>query len=209
MKIGVCVSHAQEDIRKAFQNVKELGLDNCQLLSWNPALWTDEQADLIKDALKETGVEITAFWCGWTGPQAWNFYDGQETLGLVPTAYRFHREMCIRDRFRSNYSPHSAESIHIKGHIINFAVIICYRSIYIIVKVCKPIYILPHLAVACVENVRAVFMDVYALNLFSINITANMSSSFQNKAAFSRRFSSLRKYCAEQPAADYNKIIHF
>ncbi len=91
MKIGVCVSHAQEDIRKAFQNVKELGLDNCQLLSWNPALWTDEQADLIKDALKETGVEITAFWCGWTGPQAWNFYDGQETLGLVPTAYRFHR----------------------------------------------------------------------------------------------------------------------
>lgn len=91
MKIGVCVSHAQEDIFQAFKNVKDLGLDNCQLLSWNPSLWTDEQADLIKDALKKTGVQITAFWCGWTGPQTWNFYDGQETLGLVPPSYRFHR----------------------------------------------------------------------------------------------------------------------
>lgn len=91
MKIGVCVSHTETGMLEAFKNVRNLGMDNCQLLCWNPALMTDEQAEIIKSAQKETGVEITAFWCGWTGPSAWNFYEGQETLGLVPPSYRFHR----------------------------------------------------------------------------------------------------------------------
>lgn len=38
--------------------------------------------------LKENGITVSAFWCGWTGPSVWDFYDGQLTLGLVPTEYR-------------------------------------------------------------------------------------------------------------------------
>ena len=42
-------------------------------------------------AAEKYHITITAFWCGWTGPVVWNFYEGQETLGLVPTAYRHQR----------------------------------------------------------------------------------------------------------------------
>ncbi|MBR5278805.1 MAG: sugar phosphate isomerase/epimerase [Clostridia bacterium] len=89
MKIGVCVSFTEiEKIPEQFRVLREQGFDNCQMLSWNPATWTDDNAQKILDYQKEYGVEISAFWCGWEGPQVWNFYEGQETLGLVPVQYR-------------------------------------------------------------------------------------------------------------------------
>ncbi len=89
MKIGVCVNFTEiEKIPEQFRVLREQGFDNCQMLSWVPATWTDENAQKILDYQKEYGVEISAFWCGWEGPQVWNFYEGQETLGLVPVQYR-------------------------------------------------------------------------------------------------------------------------
>jgi len=89
MKIGVCVNFTEiEKIPEQFRVLREQGFDNCQMLSWVPATWTDENAQKILDYQKEYGVEISAFWCGWEGPQVWNFYEGQSTLGLVPVEYR-------------------------------------------------------------------------------------------------------------------------
>lgn len=89
MKIGVCVNFTDiNEIPSKFKVLREQGFDNCQLLSWVPASWTDENARLIKEYQAEYGVEISAFWCGWEGPQVWNFYEGHETLGLVPLQYR-------------------------------------------------------------------------------------------------------------------------
>ena len=38
---------------------------------------------------------MTAFWCGWEGRRVWDFYEGQLTLGLVPTDYRVERMKMI------------------------------------------------------------------------------------------------------------------
>lgn len=43
---------------------------------------------IVNDYLKEYGVEVSAFWCGWEGPATWNFTEGPKTLGLVPEEYR-------------------------------------------------------------------------------------------------------------------------
>lgn len=89
MKLGtMIIFNEQINFEEKFNSVKELGLPSCQLTSWNPSLWTDENVRSICDASKKTGVEISAFWCGWTGPVVWDFYDGQITLGLVPAEYR-------------------------------------------------------------------------------------------------------------------------
>ena len=89
MKLGtMIIFNEQVDIEGKFDSVKELGLSSCQITSWNPSLWTDENVRSICNASKKTGVEISAFWCGWTGPVVWDFYDGQITLGLVPAEYR-------------------------------------------------------------------------------------------------------------------------
>lgn len=89
MKIGTCVIFdGVEGIEKKFETLRENGFDNCQLHSWNPAVWTDENVELIKGLLDKYGIVVSAFWCGWEGPVVWDFYDGQITLGLVPPQFR-------------------------------------------------------------------------------------------------------------------------
>ena len=89
MKIGVCVIYRSMDEMEAkFRSLIDQGFDNCQLVWWNTTAWTDENADVINELVKKYGLTISAFWCGWDGPKAWNFYEGQKTLGLVPPEYR-------------------------------------------------------------------------------------------------------------------------
>lgn len=92
MKIGVCVNFDEiGGMSKKFKDLKSEGFDNCQLISWKPELWSDDNLEIIKKLIKENGITISAFWCGWEGPCVWNFYDGQITLGLVPPEYRTMR----------------------------------------------------------------------------------------------------------------------
>lgn len=97
MKIGNMIHFAErEKLEKYFEQLVFFGFDNCQLGSWNPKDWTDENAEMVKELCEKYGVTISAFWCGWSGPVVWDFYDGQLTLGLVPPEYRAMRvkELC-------------------------------------------------------------------------------------------------------------------
>lgn len=95
MKIGTCVIMWDINcVDSKFGFLRDNGIDSCQLVSWNPDLWTDENAETIKGFAEKHGITISAFWNGWRGPAAWNFYEGQTTLGLVPPEYR---EMRIED----------------------------------------------------------------------------------------------------------------
>lgn len=97
MKIGTCiVLKEMETLEESFKKLNEHGFTTCQFLSWNPKHWTDENAETINGYVKKYNVEITAFWCGWTGPCYWTLYEGQISLGLVPPEYRQHRvlELC-------------------------------------------------------------------------------------------------------------------
>ena len=95
LKTGICVHfNSVDEMSKKFNDMLSEGFDNCQLISWVPALWTDENAAILKKMIDETGVTVSAFWCGWEGPCVWNFYEGYTTLGLVPPEYR---EMRIKN----------------------------------------------------------------------------------------------------------------
>lgn len=88
-KIGTCVYfNSVEEMEGKFAVLRENGFETCQLLGWKPELWTEENAAQLKALLERYGVVPSAFWCGWTGPKVWDFYDGQLTLGLVPPEYR-------------------------------------------------------------------------------------------------------------------------
>ncbi len=92
MKIGVCVS--LDDINsmsKKFDGMLSEGFSCCQLISWKPELWNKNNSAILSDLIKAKGITVSAFWCGWGGPAVWDFYDGQITLGLVPTEYRAER----------------------------------------------------------------------------------------------------------------------
>lgn len=92
MEIGVVVRFdAKEALEEQFANLQKYGFASCQLCSWVPEVWTDENAAYILSLTEKYGVRINSFWCGWEGPRVWNFYDGHLTLGLVPVEYRVMR----------------------------------------------------------------------------------------------------------------------
>ncbi|MBO5252586.1 MAG: sugar phosphate isomerase/epimerase [Clostridia bacterium] len=89
MKIGTCVGfNSMETIEEKLVTLKENGFDSCQLVCWEPSVWTKENAVALKALLEKYGVTVSAFWCGWDGPRVWNFVDGPLTLGLLPVEYR-------------------------------------------------------------------------------------------------------------------------
>lgn len=92
MKIGCMITLRKSmDLDAAFEKAASLDLNACQLSCYDIELHTVENAQKVRDASEKYGIEVTALWAGWSGPQEWNFYGGPETLGLVPKAYRFIR----------------------------------------------------------------------------------------------------------------------
>lgn len=92
MKIGICVQFKDiNEMSKKFSDLKSEGFDNCQLICWDPSLFTKENAETLNGLIREYGITISAFWCGWEGPCVWNFYDGPKTIGLVPIEYSEQR----------------------------------------------------------------------------------------------------------------------
>ncbi len=97
MNVGIILRHSSGDLRQTFENAARNGFHHGQLVSWDPALWTDEMAELVSQLRREFDIELTAFWCGWSGPKIWNFTQGPETLGVVPVAYRAQRVQNLID----------------------------------------------------------------------------------------------------------------
>ena len=91
MKLGVMVRFVDENIESKLRQVSEFGFESCQLDCWHRELMTPENAEKIREYCKKYSVNISTFWCGWSGPAVWDFYEGPLTLGIVPAEYRFER----------------------------------------------------------------------------------------------------------------------
>lgn len=93
MKIGVLIELFEDtDIDAKFAELRLMGMESCQLVCWNRRILHDDSAaEAVNRAVEKHGVKISAFWCGWEGRKVWDFYEGQLTLGLVPSDYRVER----------------------------------------------------------------------------------------------------------------------
>ena len=65
MKVGVLVQFTSKtDIEAKFTELKELGVDSCQLVCWDrPTLHDDVMVEKINKAIEKFGIHVTAFWC--------------------------------------------------------------------------------------------------------------------------------------------------
>lgn len=89
IKVGVLVE--LENIRENLERARGHGFECAQICSWDIDSFTNELAQQVKSAIRDTGVAVKTFWCGWPGPTVWNLTEGPLTLGLVPEAYRQKR----------------------------------------------------------------------------------------------------------------------
>ncbi len=89
MKIGVLITLSE--VMEKIPLAAEMGIHSCQVCGWNPGMYNEETAAKILGLLGKYDMEISTYWGGWSGPQAWNFTEGPVTLGLLPPAYRYRR----------------------------------------------------------------------------------------------------------------------
>ncbi len=85
------VMDVNTDILHEMQKIKSMQLDTCQLSIWDTAVYTKENAEKVLAASKETGIQVSTVWAGWSKPAEWDLINGPLTLGLVPAAYRYSR----------------------------------------------------------------------------------------------------------------------
>ncbi len=94
LRLGVIVGFRAE-AEAELQKVAHFGLPTCQLTTWAPDTYGDMNADRVRRARANTGVEITSLWTGYPGPAAWDFVDGPATIGFVPPEYRERRVQAL------------------------------------------------------------------------------------------------------------------
>ena len=90
ISLGVLVNLTDEP-ETLFTTVRDFGLSSCQLVSWQPMAISEGLIARARIASEDAGVRISLFWCGYSGPCAWNYIDGPATIGLVPPSTRAMR----------------------------------------------------------------------------------------------------------------------
>ncbi len=75
-------------MEKKFAQLREHNFDSCQLVSWNPAAWTDENASLLKNTFGTISDHRFRILVRLERTCGMELYDGPLTLGLVPVEYR-------------------------------------------------------------------------------------------------------------------------
>ena len=94
LDIGVIVS-LESLLNNGIREIRELGLDTCQVNAWNPDILTEENVHKLKEIAADD-IKIPSIWVGWPGPKVWDFIDGPSTLGLVPKEFRYVRMEALK-----------------------------------------------------------------------------------------------------------------
>ena len=91
MRVGLLVDINRNNYKDNIRHAKSLGFDCGQLAIWDMGFYTDEYAKELKAFLEAEKFEVSALWCGWTGPVIWGYPHMYTSLGLVPDYMRQKR----------------------------------------------------------------------------------------------------------------------
>jgi L-ribulose-5-phosphate 3-epimerase len=84
MRLGV-VTGLAKDPDAAIKRVHDLGFPTCQV---GVGAMDDDAVAQLRAAVAKYGVEVTSAIAGGPGPEVYDFYQGPETIGLVPRKTR-------------------------------------------------------------------------------------------------------------------------
>lgn len=90
LSLGMMVYLGPEP-EKEFAAVRQIGLASCQLVNWTPLQVSPALIERTRAAAADAGVDITLFWCGYSGTVVWDYRQGPATIGLVPANTRAQR----------------------------------------------------------------------------------------------------------------------
>lgn len=129
------------------------------------------------------------------------------------TCHSFACKFSLRFNFsyrfsRSDYTPHLIERVHVERQIIKLAFEISQRAIRIPIELDKRIDEVPYRFIVGVEYMRAVFMDIYIMNILTVNIPAKMRTLVYDKTFFPMSSCEISECRSKKSRSDYQIIIH-
>ncbi len=107
MKIGTLLKIKDIScVRESFTKLCDMGFNSCQLV-YKPAVYTEEDAKLIRSVADEYNVDISSQFCGYNdNDTVWDNYYGYMNAGLGVDAYR---------KSRLDYLKSAAQFAHTVG----------------------------------------------------------------------------------------------
>jgi sugar phosphate isomerase/epimerase len=87
MRLGLIIGMGKNP-EAALQKVHDLEIPTCQVSTED---LSDAMLAGIRDAVQKFNLEVTALNTSGPGPQKYDFYEGPQTIGLVPRQYRAQR----------------------------------------------------------------------------------------------------------------------
>jgi L-ribulose-5-phosphate 3-epimerase len=87
MRLGLIVG-VERDPDRALRKVHDLGIPTCQVSTED---YSDAMLSNLKKAIEKYGLEVTALNSSGPGPHVYDYYQGPETIGIVPRQYRRQR----------------------------------------------------------------------------------------------------------------------
>ena len=109
--------------------------------------------------------------------------------------------------FRSLYSPHLTERVHIERKVVKLISVFCNGSIDEVVELGKPVYIVPDLFIGGMEDMCSVLVHVYAVFFGGVDISRYVFPFVDNETFLSFGRSFMSEHCAKESGTDYQIII--
>ena len=85
--------------------------------------------------------------------------------------------VCRRDDAR----PHLGEGVHVEGHVVHAAVEVGYRRVDVVVEFSKAVDIVPDVLHGGVEDVRAVAVDLDALDVLGVDVAGDVVAAVDDQ----------------------------
>ena len=111
---------------------------------------------------------------------------------------------------RGDDAPHLGEGVHIKGQVVQFALIVGHRGVGVAVEGGKAVDVVPHLFIVGMEDVRTVAVDGDTLHILCVDVAGDVAALIDDQALFAGGGGLVGKDGAEQTGTDDQIIIlHF
>ncbi|XCB29838.1 hypothetical protein RQN30_11895 [Arcanobacterium hippocoleae] len=110
---------------------------------------------------------------------------------------------------RSFHTPKLIVGVHVEWHVQQFAVIVCHRGVYKVVKFAELVHIIPDFFVAGAENMRSVLVHVNVGYFLGVAVTADMVAPFDYEYGLAELCCFECDYCAKESASSNRDIVVF
>ena len=93
-------------------------------------------------------------------------------------------DFCLGVRRRDDARPHLGEGVHVEGHVVHVAVEFGDRRVDVVVELGEAVDVVPDVLHGGVEDVRAVTVDLDALDVLGVDVAGDVAALIDDQALF-------------------------